>query len=317
VTDAAENVRRVGAVQFQAVLGDVDANLALAAHGVAEAVRQGAEVVALPEFFTSGVAFLPEVAATAQPLDGPAVGALCEWARTHDVLLSGSLLIRDPDGHVRNAVLLVDRTGIRARHDKDLPTMWENALYVGGAPDDDGLADIDGTAIGLAVCWELTRSATVHRLGGRVDLVLAGSGWWSVPRWRPLRLFDRWERANAARAEQSPGRFAAHVGAPLVHAAHSGRVACPMPGFPGLRYRGHFEPSTGIWDASGAPVALARGSQAQVVVADLPLLRTAPTPPPTGLWLTPPGPLPLFAWHQQRWHGRRWYARHQVRGGER
>jgi predicted amidohydrolase len=317
VVNASGTVRRVGAVQLEAVLGDVDANVALAEQAVAEAVRQGAEVVALPEFFTSGVAFLPEVAAAAQPMDGPAVRALCDWARRHDVLISGSLLVRDADGHVRNAVLAVDPTGVRARHDKDLPTMWENALYVGGAPDDDGLAEIDGTAIGLAVCWELTRSATVHRLAGRVDLVLAGSGWWSVPRWRPRRLFDTWQQANAARARQTPGRFAAHVGAPVVHAAHSGPVDCPMPGFPGLRYRGHFEPATGIWDAAGAPVAVARGSAAQVVVADLPLLRTPPQPPPEAFWLSPPGPLPLFAWHQQRWHGRRWYTRHQVQGGER
>jgi predicted amidohydrolase len=149
-------VRRVAAVQMQAVLGDVDANLELAERAVETAARDGAGVVALPEFFTSGVAFLPEVAAAAQPVDGPAVQALCAWARTHDLLISGSLLVRDPGGEVRNAVLAVDRTGIRGRHDKDLPTMWENALYVGGT--DDGIVDVDGTVVGLAVCWELTRA---------------------------------------------------------------------------------------------------------------------------------------------------------------
>jgi predicted amidohydrolase len=305
------DVRRVAAVQLQAVLGDVDANLELAAAGVARAARDGATVVALPEFFTSGVAFLPEVAAAAQPLDGPAVQALCDWARSHDVLLTGSLLVRDPDGDVRNAVLAVDRTGIRARHDKDLPTMWENALYVGGS--DDGLVDLDGTAVGLAVCWELTRSRTVHRLAGKVDLVLGGSGWWSAPRWHPHRLFDAWEAANRTRALAAPACFARHVGAPIVHASHSGALACPMPGLWPLQYRGTFEPATGIWAADGTPLAVAHGPEAQVVVADLPLLRATPLPPPDAYWLTPPGPLPRFAWHQQRWHGRRWYARHQRR----
>jgi hypothetical protein len=70
----------------------------------------------------------------------------------------------------------------------------------------------------------------------------------------------------------------------------------------------------GIWAADGSPVAVATGSDAQVVVADLPLRRSTPVPPPDRFWLTPPGPLPLFAWHQQRWHGRRWYARHQRNG---
>jgi predicted amidohydrolase len=305
----------VAAVQMQAVLGDVDANLSLAEAAVASAVRDGAEIVALPEFFTSGVAFLPVVARAAQPIGGPAVQALCDWARRHDVVLSGSLLVRDEDGEVRNAVLVVDRQGVRGRHDKDLPTMWENALYVGGH--DPGLIDVDGLAgikdltVGLAVCWELTRRRTVERLAGRVDLLLGGSGWWSVPRWRPHRVFDAWERANAARALATPGRFARHVGAPFVHGSHSGRLACPMPGMPPLRYSGRYEPTAGVWAADGTPVAVADGPEAQVVVADLRLGRATPEPPPDGFWLTPPGPLPLVAWHQQRWHGRRWYARHQ------
>jgi predicted amidohydrolase len=205
-TDRSE-ARRVAAVQMQAVLGDVDANLEQAGRLVSGAARDGAEWITLPEFFTSGVAFLPSVAAAAQPIDGPAVRAMQDWAAEHDVLLSGSLLVRDPDGEVRNAVLLVDRTGIRGRHDKDLPTMWENALYVGGS--DDGVAVVDDTTIGLAVCWELTRRQTVTRLAGRVDVVLGGSGWWTVPRWQPRRVFDTWDAANTVRATEAPARFAA------------------------------------------------------------------------------------------------------------
>jgi predicted amidohydrolase len=302
----------MAAVQLEAVLGDVDANLERAAHGIRQGVRDGARWVVLPEFFTSGVAFLPEVAAAAQTIDGTAVRALTGWAREHDVLIAGSLLLRDPDGEVRNAQLVVDRDGVRARHDKDLPTMWENALYVGGAPGDDGVVAADGTAIGLAMCWELTRRRTVDRMAGRVDVVLAGSGWWTVPRWRPRRLFDAWERQNARRAVDSPARFGAYVGAPVVHASHSGAVACPLPWLP-VGYTGRFEPATGIWAADGTPLARATGTGGQVVVADVPVGRTAPVAAPGGYWLTPPGPMPAFAWHQQRWHGRRWYARHQRR----
>jgi predicted amidohydrolase len=304
-------VRRVAAVQLQAVLGDVDANLDRAASGISRAVRDGASWVVLPEFFTSGVAFLPEVAAAAQPLDGSAVRALEGWARAYDIVIAGSLLVRDVDGHVRNAQLLVGPGGIQARHDKDLPTMWENALYTGGA--DDGVVDAaDGTRVGLAMCWELTRRGTVDRMAGRVDVVLAGSGWWSLPRWRPYRLFDAWERQNAARARRTPAYFARYVGAPVVHAAHSGTVACPLPWLP-VGYRGRFEPVTGIWAADGTPLAVSAGPDAQVVVADLPMGGVPPLTAPDRYWLSPPGPMPTFAWHQQRWHGRRWYARHQRR----
>jgi predicted amidohydrolase len=305
-----EPVRRVAAVQMHAVLGDVDANLERAARGVADGVREGARWIVLPEFFTSGVAFLRKVAAAAQPVDGSAVSAMRDWAKEHGVVVTGSLMLRDPDGEVRNAQLVVDGSGIVARHDKDMPTMWENALYIGGS--DDGVVSADGVDIGLAMCWELTRRRTVERMAGRVDIVLAGSGWWSVPRWWPRPLFDRWERQNATRAAHSPASFARYIGAPVVHAAHSGTLACPMPWLP-MRYSGRFEPATGIWAANGAPLARAAGADAQVVVADVPLGRVTPVAPPKRYWLTKPGPLPTFAWHQQRWHGQLWYARHQSR----
>ena len=306
VTD--ESVRRVAAVQLQAVLGDVDANLERAERGVAEGAREGARWIVLPEFFTSGVAFLPEVAAAAQPIEGPAVCAMRDWATERDVVVTGSLLLRGPDGEVRNAQLVVDASGIVARHDKDLPTMWENSLYIGGS--DDGVADVEGVPVGLAMCWELTRRRTVARMAGRVDIVLAGSGWWSVPRWWPRPLFDRWERENAARAAHTPAAFARYIGAPVVHAAHSGTLSCPLPWLP-VGYRGRYEPTTGIWAANGAPLARSVSPDAQVVVADVPLGRVPPVPAPDRYWLTRPGPMPAFAWHQQRWHGRRWYARHQ------
>src|ERR671932_749026 len=78
-------------------------------------------------------------------------------------------LARDADGEVRNAYLLAAPTGeILGRHDKDLPTMWENAFYVGGS--DDGVIEAAGFTAGAAVCWEFMRTATARRLRGRVDL---------------------------------------------------------------------------------------------------------------------------------------------------
>ena len=307
---------RCAAVQLQAVLGDVAANLEACEDAVVRAAREGARVVVLPEFFTSGVAFRPEVATAAQPLDGYAVRALQQWARRHDILLSGSLLLRDDDGHVRNAQLLVDRTGIVGRHDKDLPTMWEHALYVGGR--DDGLQQVrvadEAMHVGTALCWELTRRRTVDRLAGRVDLVLAGSGWWSVPRWRPHRAFDAWEQINGRRARDAPAVFARFVGAPVVHAAHVGRLVCALPGMPG-RYRGRYEGGTGVWDAAGQAVAVlppvdSGPGTARPLVVDVPSGRREPESRPASYWVTPPGPVPRVAWHWQRAVGRAHYRRH-------
>jgi len=203
---------RVAAVQLQPRLGDPPANLAACAALVAQAAEAGSRLVVLPEFFTTGMAYRPSIGAGAVALDR-LVSWLREQATAHDVTLGGSFLCRDRDGDVRNAFLLADPKGILGRHDKDLPTMWENAFYVGG--DDDGVIELrDGRRVGVALCWELMRSQTVRRLRGRVDLVLAGSAWWSVPPWRPHAVTRRWEASNARTAAQSIRAFAQLVGAP-------------------------------------------------------------------------------------------------------
>lgn len=306
---------RVAAVQLDAVLADVDVNLARCERLVDEAAAAGARVIALPEFFPSGIGFAPELVDAILPADGPATRLLTDLARRHGALVGGSFLCRDDDGHVRNAYLLAGPDGIVGRHDKDLPTMWENAFYVGG--DDPGvLAAIDPTdgtplRVGAAVCWELMRTQTVHRLRGRIDLAMTGSGWWSIPAWPPAPLFRRLERANAATAHRAAAELATFVGAPVVHAAHAGPLRCGMPWTP-LRYEGRFEGATLICDANGAVLASReRDAGAGVVVADVQPGAVAPLRrPPARFWLHRRGALPALAWAYQRRHGAAWYRRH-------
>src|SRR4051794_29125981 len=121
---------RVAAVQLEAVVADVDANLAACERLADAAGAQGAEAIALPEFFSTGIGFVPALAEAALPPDGPATDLLCRVATRHGALVGGSFLCRDQDGEVRNAYVLARPDGtVAGRHDKDLPTMWENAFY--------------------------------------------------------------------------------------------------------------------------------------------------------------------------------------------
>lgn len=302
---------RVAAVQLDVALGETGSNLAECERLARQAAAEGAELVALPEFFTTGMAFLPELADAALAPDGAATEMLTGLARELGIWLGGSFLCRDPDGHVRNAYLLVaPGGGIAGRHDKDLPTMWENAFYVGG--DDDGVIDAGPFTAGAAVCWEFMRSATARRLRGRVDVVVGGSNWWSVPSWRPRALSREMESRNAATALRAPARFGRLVGAPVVHGAICGEVSCPMPELPALRYEGHLEGGALVAGADGALLALRRREEgSSIAIAEIEVGRTpAAEEPPDRYWLHRRGPIPTIAWHTQRLHGRRWYKSH-------
>ncbi|OBK97469.1 nitrilase [Mycobacterium asiaticum] len=300
---------RCAAIQLEAVPADVDANLTTVERLVEEAVAAGAETIALPEFFTTGIGFWPELAEAAQPPDGKATELLLGLARRHGVMIGGSLLIRDTDGDVRNAYLLVTPEGLVGRHDKDLPTMWENAFYIGG--DDDGVIRAGEIAVGAAVCWELMRSQTARRLRGRVDLAMTGSGWWSIPDWWPQAGFRRLEARNAATARKAAALFAGYIGAPVLHAAHAGSVQCRMPWLP-MSYAGRFEGGTLIVAGDGTVLACRDGADGEgIVVAEVEVGRRTPRAEvPAGFWLHRRGALPAAVWHYQRLHGRRYYRRH-------
>jgi predicted amidohydrolase len=302
---------RVAAVQLEVALGDIERNLAESERLSREAARQGAELVALPEFFPSGVAFLPELADAALAPDGLATAMLRRVAGEERIWLGGSFLCRDLDGEVRNAFLLAGPDGeLLGRHDKDLPTMWENSFYVGGS--DDGIIEAGSFTAGAAVCWEFMRSATARRLAGRVDVVIGGSNWWSVPSWPPRRLTRWMEERNARTALRAPATFGRLVGAPVVHAAISGAFRCRTPELPRVPYPGRFEGGALIAAADGTVLALRRqGRGSGLALADLEIGRVPPAEQtPRRYWLHSRGPLPAIAWNTQRLHGRRWYRRH-------
>jgi len=297
---------RVAAVQLEPVVADVQANLERCAALASSCA--GAELVVLPEFFTTGMAFDPRLADAALPaVEGERF--LLDLARSLDAVVGGSFICRDDDGENRNAFLLVGPDGVLGRHDKDLPTMWENAFYVGGS--DDGVISWDGRSVGAAVCWEYMRSGTAARLRGRVDLMVGGSAWWSVPSWPPRAVTRRMESVNARLAASVIPAMARAVGAPVVHAAHCGSLSCPLPWAP-VRYRGHYEGATMVCDGFGRVLAGRREADGPgVVVADVEVGRVAPSEAvPSSFWMHPRGPVAAFFWAYQRAHGRRWYARH-------
>lgn len=303
---------RVAAVQLQPVVADVAANLQRCRELGDEAGAAGARWIILPEFFTTGMGFVDAMADAALPPDGAGLQLLRELALRHTATVGGSFVCRDPDGHNRNAFFLVGPGGdVLGRHDKDLPTMWENAFYREGS--DDGILDAGGLPVGVAMCWELMRTQTVHRLRGRVDLLVGGSAWWSIPPWPPASLTRRLEAANARTAAGTAPAMSRALGVPVVHAAMCGPVRCGLPWIPGVPYHGHYQGGACITDAHGGVLAW-RGTDEGpgVVLADVQPGRVPPTldVPDVGFWLHPRGAMASALWTMQNAHGRRWYARH-------
>ena len=242
---------KIAAIQMQASVGEVGKNLAIAEALARQAFRQGANWVILPEFFPSAVAYCPAMLNAWMPLEGPALTLLRKLAREHDGVVGGSFIAKSGDDCF-NSFLLVFPDGHYYRHDKDLPTMWENSYYIGG--DDDGVLDAPDMPVGVAMCWELIRSQTPRRLLGKVNLVVGGSCWWDnrlpiAPRFadEQMQLRDMFRNA--------PSRLAKMLGVPVVHASHAGNFEGLTPGNESTPYPSRYLGETQIVDGHGKVLA--------------------------------------------------------------
>lgn len=307
------NPKVIAAIQLEAEIGDVSANLNKVQALSRKALEQGAEMIALPEFFTSRIAFDQRVHDAVLPPRNEAVDWLVDTATTHGCWIGGSMLIAD-GGEVYNRYYFVEPDGRIHTHDKDLPTMWENAFY--GPGKDDGVFDSQLGGVGAAVCWELIRTQTVTRLKDRVELVMSGTHWWTLPtNWGLSRNLAALGQYNRYLSENAPAELARRLGVPVVQASHCGDFTGGFMLSPGTNvsvpYETHYVGSTQIVDGYGRVLAQRRTQEGPGVVIAKVDLGTVPVSQdiPDRFWLPNQPQLMKAYWHQQNACGKSYYRR--------
>lgn len=159
---------RIAVQQLAPVLGDLEANRALAREAIARAATAGADVVVLPELITSGYVFAsPEEAAAA------AIGTdhdiLVEWAEAaakDDLVVVGGFAERGEDGKTYNSAALLDASGLRAVYRKLHLWDGEKRLFEPGA-EAPPVLDTRVGKLAVVICYdlefpELTRSVALR-----------------------------------------------------------------------------------------------------------------------------------------------------------
>jgi len=138
---------RVAAVSLESHPGETASNLESIRLWTARAAAEGAGLVLFPELSLTGfvpnhpagdhAAWLRQALAgarrMAEPLDGPAAGALCEIARAAGVYIAAGLL-EDAGNLLYNTHLLAGPQGIAGAWRKLHIPMFEMPFYVGGPP---------------------------------------------------------------------------------------------------------------------------------------------------------------------------------------
>jgi predicted amidohydrolase len=209
---------KVSAVHMCTKLADVTSNLQLAEKYIIKAIAENVELIAFPEFFTTGFAVNPKlieaIISTESPLE-----QMKKWAKQYNIIIGGSYLWYDRVAeNVYNTYSLVFPTGEEYHHNKDIPTALENYCYTNG--DTISAFETPIGRIGIAMCWEQIRYDTINRMYGKVDLVLAGSCWWNFCEADGSEIYRQLWKVNHQLALEAPITFAKLLGVPVVHGSH-------------------------------------------------------------------------------------------------
>ncbi|RLA39479.1 MAG: carbon-nitrogen hydrolase family protein [Gammaproteobacteria bacterium] len=297
-------MERVAAIQINARLGDVAYNLDHVRELAEDAANQGAKVIAVPEFFTTPIVLDDCVYQCALPPENQALDLLKEIATNYEVIIGGSYLEKR-NGEVFNCYALVRPDGTVTRHYKDIPTMIENAFYIGG--NTAGIHQTDMGRIGTALCWEQIRTQTVRRLKDKVDFLMTGTHWWTIPKnWSIFKsTFAKMDVENLEIFRSTPGVLAKLLGTVNIHASHCGSVAGKYPILPWGRWDVPYETDllgeTQIIDNTGQILARrTREDGPGVIIADVDLTAQKPTLElPDRFWIPElPSTIKLM-WHHQ------------------
>ena len=250
---------KICAIQPQLKVGAVDDNLKRIEGLIRDAYRsEQPAIIVLPEAMTSPNVYADENRHVAQTLDGKAFHLLTKLAKELDISIAGSFLCQRGQ-HAYGTYTLVEPNGTMHLHDKDIPTAWEHHFYKGG--NDDGVIDCLtlGCKVGLMSGWEWARFATAQRVRQQgVKLVLGGMCWYSMPTNWYGKIGQWMRREHEIYKQQSyalPQRVARLTGAPVVHAAHVGKVYGNTPLLPGIRWETEMVGETQICNQEGLILA--------------------------------------------------------------
>ncbi|NJD05080.1 MAG: Nit6803 family nitriliase, partial [Methylococcaceae bacterium] len=162
-----QRIVRAAAVQIAPDFDSADGTVAKVCQAIADAARQGAQLVVFPETFVPYYPYfsfvLPPVASgkehlklyeLAPTVPGPMTEAVAAQARTHSMVVVLGINERD-HGSLYNTQLIFDETGrLALKRRKITPTYHERMIW--GQGDGSGLKVVEtGIArIGALACWE-------------------------------------------------------------------------------------------------------------------------------------------------------------------
>jgi predicted amidohydrolase len=170
-------VPKLAVTQISCAVGDVEANVSKACELIGEAASQGAELVLLPEMFSTGFA-LEEIDALAEPVPGPTTDRLGAAAAHRGLYVVAGMAEKDPKtDKTYNAAVVLGLDGeLIARYRKVYLYLGEREVLSRGH--EACLVDLALGRAGVLICYDYIFPQYVHGLVEHgAELLLHPTAW--------------------------------------------------------------------------------------------------------------------------------------------
>ncbi|MFD1775297.1 nitrilase-related carbon-nitrogen hydrolase [Paenibacillus rhizophilus] len=188
---------KLALVQFESVVMDVPANVNKGLHFVREAARQGADLIVFPELFLTGCdtdVIGHRYHNLAQHIDGSAVQAFAESARTHNINMVIPTALKQSEGDfLCNSAVIIDRSGAVAGTYSKVH-LWEDEKEYFKPGNHYSVFEMDFGKLGVLICYDAGFPEAAR------TLALQGAELIVIPSAFSVELKYRWDLYFQSRA---------------------------------------------------------------------------------------------------------------------
>jgi len=168
---------KIAVVNYDSILGDIDANLEKMDRFVAAGVAQGAHLVIFPETGTTGYFIGDKIVQLAEQVPGPTTHRLGEIAHTHNTYVVSGMVEKSNGGRFFNSSVMLSPQGNLVGHYRKCH-LFSSEKQVFDAGSEATLVDTDFGRVALTICFDLVFPEYIRSLRLRgADLIINSTDW--------------------------------------------------------------------------------------------------------------------------------------------
>jgi predicted amidohydrolase len=215
---------KVATIQMISNNNDYDGNRLRAEKSISDAVRQGAELILLPEFALAGYLYTDEFWSMAEPLKGKTYKWQKSLSQTHGVYIGHCILEKKQSDFYDTFILTGPGQNEIWTHRKIEAPGHESYLFKGVGINSNVFETPIGK-IGVVICFDSAKAHTLSSLiNGNAEIVLIAYSYPSLPQY-----FSKKDRSNWVETyRKAPPIYSKYLQAPVVVSNKTGHFSSPL-----------------------------------------------------------------------------------------